>query len=467
MENKHKRIVNIIIGIALFGLISYFLPSDIFSKDAAFALGIMAVMIFWWITKPVHLAVTALLPIIIVSILNIVPINTVLDDYASPIIVLLLGANILTLTWSITGLDKRIALKALIIIGPSVKQQLVVWFLLSTLLSAVLPNIVVAAVLCPIAIAMINNIEDAKNKLNYIKYLMLLAIVWGAGIGGFGTPMGGAINLVTITHIENLLGHEYMYYSWTLSMLPYFLILSLGLSLFFVFVKTDIKRLTVSKSYFKKAYDELGSISRSEIIAFVLFLVAILLAFTRPFYENILPAFKPPYAFMLMGIIALFITVGKKGKLIDWKYATGKINWGLMILFAGGLALGNLIVSTGAAGNIAQVIIDLQISSPYGLMVIFILLVMFLSNSSSNTAACAVLIPIVIGITSGLSYDPLPFVYLSAAACNCAFLLPTSIIAIPVTHGMDTKFILKKGLYGMLVSFACLAIAGYFAIMVF
>ncbi len=101
--NDKTRLINIIIGLTLFVLIAVFAKGNLFTQQATLALATMMLMIYWWITKPVHLAVTALLPIIVTSLFSIVPLNTVLDDYFSQIVVLLLGANILTITWGIMG----------------------------------------------------------------------------------------------------------------------------------------------------------------------------------------------------------------------------------------------------------------------------------------------------------------------------------------------------------------------------
>ena len=468
MKNINKKTVDIVIGLILFFLIGLFVEGEIFSQSAAFALATMVVMIYWWITKPVHLAVTALLPIIVTAIFNIAPINTVLDDYSSPIVVLLLGANILTLTWMIWGLDKRIALRMLILIGSSFRQQLIVWFLISTILSAFLPNAVVAATLCPIALAMINHcikIDSSLEKSN-IKYWILLSIVWGAGLGGFGTPMGGAMNLVAIGHIENFLNAEYMYITWIAKMLPYFIGLMITVSLYFLFVKLDVKKLSGSREYFKESYKKLGKMKKGEKIASTLFVAAIILAFTRPLYQSMLPAFKPPYAFLLAGVIAFFVNGDKGKRLISWDYAVKNLNWSLAILFAGGMAVGNLLVTTGASEAIAQYVIGYNITGQLGLIMIFVLLGMFLSNTSSNTAACAALIPVVLSIVSNLPYNPLPFVYVSVAACNSAFILPTSIRAIPLAYGMDTDFMLKKGTFVVLITFICLVAIGYVAVLI-
>lgn len=468
MKNGSKTAANILIGIALFAALYFLLPRNVFSPEAGLALATIALMVYWWITRPVHIAVTALLPVLLNSVFNIVPMPSVLADYFSPVAVLLLGSGMILVCWTASGLDKRIALRALTVIGTSVKTQLVVWFFLSTLLSAFLPNAVVAAALCPIAVSMIkfSSSENSDLSKSRMLFLILLSIVWGAGLGGFGTPLGGAMNLVAISHIEALTGHEYMYAEWTLQMLPYLITLSAGVCVYLLLVKTDAKRLEGSKAYFKSEYHKIGKAKKSEILSLALFLIAVALAFTRPLYQQIVPEFKPYYAFLLMGVIAFFLKREDGQNLISWDFAAKNINWGMIILFSGGLAAGNLIISTGAADAVAAVLTKINAENIPVLIFLFILLSLFLSNASSNTAAVAVSVPVAIGITSAMSLDAMPFIFLVSAACNCAFVLPTSIRAIPVAYGMDVRFMLLKGAAALTISFVLLCVVGYLQVVI-
>jgi sodium-dependent dicarboxylate transporter 2/3/5 len=350
-----------------------------------------------------------------------------------------------------------------------VKKQLVIWFVLSTIMSMFLPNAVVAATLCPIAVAMIRFSASDTEKLlrSDTSYLILLAIVWGAGLGGFGTPLGGAMNLVAITHIENVTGQEYMYITWTLKMLPYLAILAAGTCIYLLLIKTKTKHLPGSHTYFAGEYKKLGRMKRTEIVSLALFLAAVALAFTRPLYQSILPEFKPYYAFLLMGIIGFLIRGTDQKPLISWKFAAQNINWGLMILFSGGLAAGGLLISSGAADAIAAAVTSLDFGGAFPVVLIFVMLGMFLANASSNTAAVSVLIPIVVSITAALAMRPLPYIYVAAAACNCAFVLPTSIRAIPTGYGLSIQYMMKKGLAAIAICLVLLSAAGYIGVVFF
>lgn len=109
-------------------------------------------MAYWWVTGPVDYAVTAFLPIALNAIWQITDMSIVIANYASETILLLLGASILTVSWEQTGLDKRIAAYFLRLVGSNLRIQLVFWFMLSMILSAVLPNAVVCATVTPIAV---------------------------------------------------------------------------------------------------------------------------------------------------------------------------------------------------------------------------------------------------------------------------------------------------------------------------
>ena len=251
MDEKKRRWLHIVIGLVGFGVSFFCLLKAGMMGPAAAATALLLLMVYWWITRPVHLAVTALLPILCVSIYPIAPIDDVLSFYFSPIAVLLLGTGILVACMKKTGVSRRMAVKALSVIGTGVKKQLAVWFLLSLILSMFLPNAVVAAMLLPIAAAMIEYTgKSSATETKEAQDLIFIAIVWGAGLGGVGTPLGGAMNLVAITHIEAVTGKEMPYAMWTAKMLPYLILLAAGTMAVQAMVKIKSKRLPGSHEYF-------------------------------------------------------------------------------------------------------------------------------------------------------------------------------------------------------------------------
>ena len=210
-----KRLTYLLIGPILFLLSCFALPTSIFeTMNSRAAIGTVAWMAFWWVTAPVDYAVTAFLPIVVNAFVQMVDMSSVIANYASETILLLLGASILTVSWEETGLDKRIASSFLKIIGNTFRNQLVFWFIMSAVLSAFLPNAVVCATITPIAVSMLKYAGEGDIASSSKGSKLLLYIAYGTGVGGLASPLGGAMNLVTVDYLQQLTGQEYMYISW-------------------------------------------------------------------------------------------------------------------------------------------------------------------------------------------------------------------------------------------------------------
>lgn len=205
-KSINRKKIFLLLGPALFLLT--FIPFGGMALKVRLALGTILWMGVWWVTMPVPPAITAFLPVVINALFSLTEMSAIISCYSAELIFLLAGADLITMAWSATGVDKRIAAHGLALVGTSVKQQVLVWFLMATLLSAVLPNTVVAAVLCSIAISMLRFVGEGDVKNSRTASLVLMAIVWGANNGGMLTPLGGAMNLITVSYIESFTGSE-------------------------------------------------------------------------------------------------------------------------------------------------------------------------------------------------------------------------------------------------------------------
>lgn len=447
MQTFSVRKLHLILGPVLFALCYYLLPSTLFETAASrAAVGAVAWMAYWWLTAPIDYAVTAFLPIALNALFQICDMDEVIANYASETILLLLGASIITVSWEETGLDRRIAAKFLNLIGNSLRKQVIFWFVLSTLLSAVLPNAVVCATITPIAVSMLRYIGEGDIEKSRVGSKILLAIAYAAGLGGLASPLGGAMNLVTVDYIQQLTGEEYMYIDWVVKFFPIMVVL---LIINLIFMVRDIKKnecLGGSKEYFQQEYEKMPKMTREEWISLLLFCVATIMAFTRQCYSDILPGLKPAYSFIICAIIAFFITRKENGeKLLHWNHVAKKVVWGLIYIFAGGMAAGTLINGSGAAESIGTAVASMGITGGIAAVCIFITVPLLLSDVTSNTATAAVAIPIVTSIVQGLGQNPIPYIYIASIGVNLSYMLPTSIRAIPVGYGLSPKYMFKEG----------------------
>lgn len=461
MKDK-KLFMNIIIGPLLFVLCYFFLPRSVFElATSRAAVGTVAWMAYWWITAPIDLAVTGFLPMVINALFQITDMSAVIANYASETIILLLGASILSASWEETGLDNRIAARCLALVGSNLRTQIIFWFLLCTLLSSVLPNAVVCATITPIAVSMLRYVGEKDIAKSRVSSLILLTIAYAAGLGGLASPLGGAMNLVTVDYLEKLTGQEYMYTSWVIRFFPIVMILVISNLLMLLIGVKKNEELGGSKEYFVQQYKAMAPMSREENWSLALFLVATILAFTRQFYQDLLPGLKPAYSFIICAVISFLVTRHDGERLMMWKSTEKRIGWELMYVFAGGLALGTLVNDSGAAVAIGDMVAGTDLNGGFGTVMIIVTVTLLLSDVTSNTATAAVAIPIVIGIIQGIGKNPIPYIYIASIGVNLSYMLPTSIRAIPVGYGLEPRYMLKKGAPITIVVILLMSITGY------
>ena len=402
-------------------------------------------MAFWWVTSPIDYAVTAFLPIAVNAVLSMVNMSAVISNYASETILLLLGASILVVSWEITGLDKRIAVKCLAMVGGKLSSQILFWYLLSAALSAVLPNAVVCATITPIAVSMLKFIgeEDIASSKN--GSLILLTIAYGTGVGGLASPLGGAMNLVAVDYLQQVTGREYMYSAWVIRFMPLMIVLVISNVLYLVRHCKKDETLAGSREYFASLSREMQPMTREEKWSLALFVFATAMSFCRQFYQNALPGLKPAYVFMICAIIAFTVRKADGSRLMRWKNVQGKIIWDLIFIFAGGLAAGTLINGSGCAADIGALVSGANLNGGFVTVLVIVALTIILSDVTSNTATAAVALPIVISIAEAIGENPVSYIYIATIGVNLSYMLPTSIRAIPVGYGLQPKYMLKEG----------------------
>ncbi|MCR4588090.1 MAG: anion permease [Lachnospiraceae bacterium] len=458
-----KRGVHLLLGPVFFFLISVCLgKTGVMDLTAAKGIGTAVWMIYWWVTRPVDITVTALLPGVINAIFDIVPMDNVISQYASGSIILIFGSCLLTAPWSEIGLDKRISLKALSLIGPSMKSQITVWLLAAIVLSNMMPNVVVVAIFTPIAVSMLAAAGYKDIRKCEAATPILCAIAWGSQVGGAGTPLGGAMNITAIAFIEEYTGREFMYVDWLSRMLPYTVIATIAVLVTMLLKPMKVNSLEGTREYFVKCYRDLGPVKKDEKISLVLFVAAMLGSFLRPLYADLIPGLVPAYLFLILGFANfVIVSVERRELLLTWEKAQKEVMWGMLLLFAGGLALGQILTGSGANDAIAGVISSVHLTGGIGTIFIFTLFACIISEMTNSTVSAAVTLPIVIGVTQKLGLNPIPYVFTTAMGMNFESILPVSVRAISVSYGLDPDKLLKNGLVVALVRMLVAVAVGY------
>jgi sodium-dependent dicarboxylate transporter 2/3/5 len=430
-------------------------------------LGLLFWMGLWWLARPVHLAVTGLLPLALAALFSFVRMGDILPSYADELIILLLGANILTTAWQRWGLDRRIALLSLAAFGPGARRQLIAWFLVSTALATLLPRVVVAATMIPIVVAMLRfmGVDDLWNSK--IGTSLVLAVAWGSSLGGFLTPLGGAPNLLAMKFVQDMVTHhEFLFTTWVTRLTPLTIGVVLATALYILAAfASDMAESDRPRVYFFDELRALGPMTAAERLSLLLFVVATVLAFTRGLYGQLMPAFTPAYAFLALGLLAFAVRTNDE-PLLTWEFAQGKMMWGLFCVFAGGNALGAVLNTTGAAQFLAGPIVPYAAHGPLVATLVFAALTMAVAQIVSNVATVAVMVPICVRVFQQTGINPIPYIYVIIAASHCGFMLPSSAgsSAVAAGYGINLRTMFVAGFGAACICLAVIVIISVLSI---
>lgn len=454
MKRGTKAIL-LLAGPALF-LAATLALSGAIGRTEAQAIGLLFWMVFWWITRPIDLAATAMLPFIVNALCGIVPMATITKNFFSEGIILLFAAGMVTMPWAKTGLDRRIALKLLSMIGLSMRVQIAVWFSIAAILSGVLPNIVVCVLLTQLAVLMLQAVgcDDISKSKEAVP--ILLSICWGVALGGVLTPLGGAQNIISVDIFESFFGQEFMYLDWFVAILPYFIAGCLFLLLCIYLIPTNTRQLEGSKEYFQRSYKELGPIKRDEIICAVMFIVMVVLVFARPWLANILPNMVPAYCILAIGFLNFVIHAEDHTPFMTWEDVHRDSTWGLLFLCGGGAALGATISESGITDLVLELANHMSLDGGLTTIIFFVVITRILAELADSLAAAAVMTPIALQFATDAGLNPIPYFFIIIMAYSENFILPLSPRAVSVGHGLDAR---KMMCYGLPVSAATSAFA--------
>ncbi len=431
--------------------------------------GLLVWMAWWWLVRPVHLAVTGLLPLAVISLAGVLPMSEILPAYSNELVILLVGANILTTAWERWGLERRLALVTIARVGTSPSRQISVWFLSSAMFALFLPRVVVAATVVPIVVAMLRfvGIEDLWDS--WPGTGLVLAVSFGSSLGGFITPLGGAPNLLAMKFVQDTVTHhEFLFVSWIIHLLPLSMAVIASVLIFSNWsFRFEPGALPGTRAYFAQELRGLGKMSHQERWALVLFFSAVALAFGRVLFAKAVPTFTPAFAFLTCGLLTFVVRV-KGEKLLEWEYAQKKMMWGLFYVFAGGTALGSVLAKTGTAEYIAHGIVPYASHGMLLTIAVFTGITIIVAQIMSNVASIAIMAPIAIGVAQTLHMNPIPLVYVVIAASHCGFMLPSSSgsAAVAAGYGVNLKVMLVKGFWAALICLFVIITTAYICTMV-
>jgi solute carrier family 13 (sodium-dependent dicarboxylate transporter), member 2/3/5 len=436
-DQWRARIGTILAPIAFFAL--WFAPLPLSYQAHALA-AILGLTIVLWITEAIPMAATALLGPALCVVFGVAKDATIFANFGHPICLLFLGSFLLAQAMQKHGLDRRLALTLLCLPGVAKTpgRVLAALGILTAILSMWMSNTAITAVMLPIALGVLH----ASQKLSETpgaKSGLVLMIAFAASIGGLATPVGTPTNLVALGALHQYLGRHMGFFEWMQLAVP--LSLALMVVLFIIlrphgsrkFEGTDVLR------EFRLQRSAMGPLHPGERNAAIAFLFAFTLWMYPGFAEMIggqdafgskwLKTHFPEETVGLLSGLLLFvlpISFTQRKFTIDWNDAA-EIDWGTVLLFGGGLALGKAIFDTGLAKTIGDSVIATLGKPSSGLLIaVAIILSIALSEATSNTASANVMVPMMIAVAQSAGVNPVPVALATCLACSFGFMLPIS-----------------------------------------
>lgn len=467
-----KRNVGIVLGPLMFCVILFFFHPEGLSNPANAVLASVVWIAIWWITEALHIAVTALLPIILFPLSGGLTLNETTASYGHKYIFLFVGGFILAIAIEKWNLHKRIALSIIKIVGTNLVHIILGFMVATAFLSMWISNTAAAVMILPVGIAIVLQLRDNPNTIEnenttFGKALML-AIAYSASIGGMATLIGTPPNLVLAGVVNETYGIEITFAQWFMFGFP-ISVLFLIITWFYltkIAFKFEKKEFAGGKAEIKKQYNALGKISTEEKTILVVFVLTAFAWISRSFLlEKIAPSIDDTIIAILAAFALFLLPSTKKGEqLMTWGDAV-KLPWEILLLFGGGMALALGFESSGLALWIGEQLISLEAVPLFFLLLILIASVNFVTEITSNLATTAMILPVLVSMASAIGVHPYLLLVSATVAASCAFMLPVATPPNAVVFGSGYLTIgdmIKKGIWLNFTTIILLTLIVYF-----
>ncbi len=406
------------------------------------AIAVFLLCLTLWVSNMVPVAITSLLAIVLVPLLGILPRNETYALFGNEAVFFILGAFILAGAVMHSGLSNRIALTMMRRYGQTPRKLLVSVFLLSAVLSFFMSEHAVAAMLLPIALEISKALGLKPGRSNYGK-LLFFALAWGSVIGGVATFLGGARVPLALGILQETTDSTIGFIEYTVAVFPLVVVLLIvGYLVLTRIFPIDIPDVAKAMGIIETRAKGLGRLRYAEYAVGIVMLLTIVAWSTLGQVVGLSTV-------SLIAVAVLFVF-----KLVRWKNIEEYVNWGIILMYGGAIILGSALDKSGAARWIVESAISDWATTPWAVFAIFSFLAIALTESMSNAAVIAVLVPVSIGMSENLGMDPALLTYAIAVPAGLAFMLPmsTPANAIAISSGYVTVKDMVKGGFIMFVT---------------
>jgi len=467
-----RRHAGLIAAPAVFALL-LLLPLPGLSGPAHHLAAVMATVMVLWVTEALPMPVTALLGVTACVVLRVAPAKEAFAPFADPLMFLFIGSFILARAIFVHHLDRRLAFGVLSLrwVGGRPSRILFAFGAVTAFISAWISNTATTAMMFAIGMSILaflyDNEKEGGSRISrrYATGLMLMTS-FAASIGGLATPIGTPPNVIGLGFIRQLTGVEFPFFKWAMIGVP--VVLVLFIYLFFYLDRLSpagVREIAGSAEMLEREKRRLGPWTRGQRSTLIAFLVTVALwvipGLIALFAGDQSTAYQevnrsvPEAVAALAGAVLLFVLPGREGeRAITWEEAV-QIDWGVVLLYGGGFALGVLSFQTGLAEAVGRGLTGLlPVHGGLGLLFASTLVAMLLSETTSNTASANMIVPVVIAIAKAQGADPLEPALGATMGASLGFMLPVSTPCNAIVYGSGYIPLSSMMRYGILLDVA-------------
>jgi sodium-dependent dicarboxylate transporter 2/3/5 len=373
-------------------------------------LGLFVLIGALWMTQALPLAVTALLVPVLAALAGVLEVREAFRSFAHPVIFLFLGGLALAAALQRHGLDRALALAILGLSGASRARAALLLFALTAGLSMWISNTAAAALMLPLALGLLARSDGAPPDVRQATFL-LLGLAYSASLGGIATLVGSPPNAIAAAHAG--IGFA----QWMAIGLPVSLLMLVAMvAVLYLTLRPPLDgEFAVERTRFE------WTAGRRRVVT--IFALTVLCWIGGAPLGRWLGVGADLDSLVAVAALVALVATGTLG----WDDLQARVNWGVLLLFGGGLALSEAMGASGASRFLADALIEqLHGAPPILVIAAVVAFVIFLTELVSNTAAAALLVPIFAGVGAALGLPPALLAVAIAIAASCAFMLPVA-----------------------------------------
>jgi sodium-dependent dicarboxylate transporter 2/3/5 len=456
---RGRRTIGLFLGPGT-AVVMFLIPMTSLSRPAHTLAAVIGWVVVWWITEPIPLPMTALLGSVLCVLSGVANVKAAFAAFADPMIFLFMGSFILAEAMAVHRVDKRFAYRIMSVrwVGNRSGRILFAFGVICTVISMWISNTATTAMMYPIGLGIIAAMADITarksgksanpKQLRFATGMMLMA-AYASSAGGIGTPVGTPPNLIGIAMIEKFTQVKIPFFQWMLFAVPLLTVMSLILFILLYFLhKPEVKEIEGGLAFVKAESEKLGKWTRGQKNTMLAFSLAVALWIAPGFLALIRGTQSAPAKFYnshvpeagaaLIAALLLFVLPvnwREREFTISWKQAV-RIDWGTLILFGGGITLGELMFQTGLADAVGHGLLRLSgAHSMWGITLAAVFIAIIVSETTSNTASANMVVPVIISLSMAAGVNPIPPAIGATLGASWGFMLPVSTPPNAIVYG--------------------------------